>query len=248
MENQFISLQGLADKIAQQVNQIYDGQSKKDHLENLVLNARDLYERLVVLRHKAYEQESLAPQQPKVNFEIPLQDLLHSENNAEESNPFRQVSLMEIIEEVEEEVKPIEETFETETENNFQVFQLEESQPNAEESPDKTPDSSVGDTPIFSLNDIIAQQQTSVNVASKLGVAAIDDLKKAITMNQRFQFARELFNGDTELYEITISDLNNTSSQMIESKLSELTKRHGWVVDSIAYIELRELIQRRHGV
>ena len=248
MENQFISLQGLADKIAQQVNQIYDGQSKKDHLENLVLNARDLYERLVVLRHKAYEQESLAPQQPKVNFEIPLQDLLHSENNAEESNPFRQVSLMEIIEEVEEEVKPIEETFETETENNIQVFQLEESQPNAEESPDKTPDSSVGDTPIFSLNDIIAQQQASVNVASKLGVAAIDDLKKAITMNQRFQFARELFNGDTELYEITISDLNNTSSQMIENKLSELTKRHGWLVDSIAYIELRELIQRRHGV
>jgi hypothetical protein len=48
MENQFISLQGLADKIAQQVNQIYDGQYKKDHLEALVNNARDLYERLVV--------------------------------------------------------------------------------------------------------------------------------------------------------------------------------------------------------
>jgi len=244
MENQFISLQGLADKIAQQVNQIYDGQSKKDHLEHLVTNARDLYERLVVLRHKAYEQETVSTPATVVDFEIPMQDLRGNEANTEDNNPFRQVSLMEIIEEVEEEVNPISEMSDSNEEDNIAVLELEDSQPNDEEM---TP-TPIADTPIFSLNDIIAQQQAPANVASKLGITAVDDLKKAITMNQRFQFARELFNGDTELYEITISDLNNTSSEMIENKLSELTKRHGWLIDSIAYIELRELIQRRHGV
>jgi hypothetical protein len=92
MENQFISLQGLADKIAQQVNQIYDGQYKKDHLEALVNNARDLYERLVVLRHKAYEQESTTEQKTEMNFEIPLQELLNDNVAGEENNSFRQVS------------------------------------------------------------------------------------------------------------------------------------------------------------
>jgi hypothetical protein len=244
MENQFISLPGLADKIAQQVNQIYDGQSKKDHLEHLVTNARDLYERLVVLRHKAYEQETVSTPANAVDFEIPMHDLLGNEANTEDNNPFRQVSLMEIIEEVEEEVNPVSEMSHSNEEENIAVFELEDSQPKDEEM---TP-TPIGETPIFSLNDIIAQQQAPANVASKLGITAVDDLKKAITMNQRFQFARELFNGDTELYEITISDLNNTSSEMIENKLSELTKRHGWLIDSIAYIELRELIQRRHGV
>lgn len=245
MENQFISLQGLADKIAQQVNQIYDGQYKKDHLEALVNNARDLYERLVVLRHKAYEQESATEQKTEMNFEIPLQDLLNDNAATEENNPFRQVSLMEIIEEVEENESLITEVIELNLEEGEDGNVFFQDTPFSQDEVQANP---IDGTPIYSLNDILAQQQAPVNMASKLGIAAVDDLKKAITMNQRFQFARELFNGDTELYEITISELNNAASDQIENKVSDLIKRHGWTVESIAFIELRELIQRRHGV
>jgi hypothetical protein len=245
MENQFISLQGLADKIAQQVNQIYDGQYKKDHLEALVNNARDLYERLVVLRHKAYEQESNTEQKTEMNFEIPLQELLNDNAAGEENSSFRQVSLMEIIEEVEEKESLIPEVIELNLEDEEDENVFFQDAPNSQDEAQANP---VDGTPIYSLNDILAQQQAPVNMASKLGIAAVDDLKKAITMNQRFQFARELFNGDTELYEITISELNNAASDQIENKVSDLMKRHGWTVESIAFIELRELIQRRHGV
>ena len=97
MENQFISLQGLADKIAHQVHQLYDGQSRKDQLEDMVTNARDLYERLVVLRQKAYEQESITKMEETISnmdisFEIP--------STEESVLAARQVSLIDIIEEI----------------------------------------------------------------------------------------------------------------------------------------------------
>jgi hypothetical protein len=232
MENQFISLQGLADKIAHQVHQLYDGQSRKDQLEDMVTNARDLYERLVVLRHKAYEQESITKMEETISnmdisFEIP--------STEESVLAARQVSLIDIIEEIE---------INTDIEPELPVFELEV----IEEEEEDVMESAQDEQPIYSLNDIIAQQQVTPNVVSQLGKSSVDDLKKAITMNQRFQFARELFGGDTEQYEITIGELNNCTAETVESKLSDLIKKRGWLVDSVAYLELRELIQRRHGV
>jgi hypothetical protein len=254
MENQFISLQGLADKLAQQIHSLYDGQSKKDQLESMVENARDLYERLVVLRHKAYEQEL---EVRAISFELEAPSMETNIAPMEEDNAgHRQVSLMDIIEEMKTEESTEEtslsfspfsadlasEVQEVEEEDNLEVIELDIPQEIKDEVAREEA------TPIYSLNDLIGQQQQPNTVFAQLGKSPIDDLKKAITLNQQFQFTRELFDGDTEQYLITISELNALDTEKVEDKVQDLIRKRGWMVDSIAFIELRELIQRRHGV
>jgi hypothetical protein len=97
------------------------------------------------------------------------------------------------------------------------------------------------------LNEILAQQQTQHTILKALEKAPIEDLKKSITMNQRFQFARELFKGDSEQYELCISELNNASSDKAFDVLENMKRKWNWDTTSIAYIELEELVQRRHA-
>jgi hypothetical protein len=72
MENHFIPLQSLAQQLADQLNGLYSGKNKKDSLEQMVNNSRELYERLIVLRHKAYEQEVQPIQQESIEVEMPV--------------------------------------------------------------------------------------------------------------------------------------------------------------------------------
>jgi hypothetical protein len=251
MENHFIPLQSLAQQLTDQLNHLYSGQYKKESLESMVSNARDLYERLVVLRHKAYEQEVNAQTVEEaiisdVSFELPtftldLSDI--SENNTDtpsepELNPAhiesmvdqRQVNLMDMIEEV------------TKSDNSLD---METAESFIEESTEPTLSEP---TPIVSLNDILSQNQNTSTILNRLEKSKIDDLKKSITMNQRFQFARELFNGDSEQYEITISALNNCEPEKALELLQSNKQKWSWDETSIAFIELLDLVQRRHEI
>jgi hypothetical protein len=256
MENHFIPLQSLAQQLTDQLNHLYSGQYKKESLESMVSNARDLYERLVVLRHKAYEQEvNIISAEEKPNADIEVQiptftldlseisetkiDVSVEEEvipaQIESMTDQRQVNLMDMIEEVTKtdhssDVE-LSETFlaETPTEISSDPIQLET-------------------TPIVSLNDILSQNQNTSTLLNRLEKSKIDDLKKSITMNQRFQFARELFNGDSEQYEITISALNNCEPEKALEIFQNCKQKWAWDETSIAFIELLDLVQRRHEI
>ncbi len=251
MENHFIPLQSLAQQLTDQLNHLYSGQYKKESLESMVNNARDLYERLIVLRHKAYEHEvngSLTEEIQNTTVEIELPtftlDLSEVTDNARETestsdfNPIvhesvadqRQVNLMDMIEEV------------TKTEPTENTVTTEPSEDNAIGISFPEP------TPIVSLNDILSQNQSTSTILNRLEKSKIDDLKKSITMNQRFQFARELFNGDSEQYEITISALNNCDSEKALEMFQTYKQKWSWDETTIAFIELLDLVQRRHEI
>lgn len=256
MENHFIPLQSLAQQLTDQLNHLYSGQYKKESLESMVSNARDLYERLVVLRHKAYEQEvNIISAEEKPNADIEVQiptftldlseisetkiDVSVEEEvipaQIESMTDQRQVNLMDMIEEVTKtdhsSDAELSETFlaETPTEISSDPIQLET-------------------TPIVSLNDILSQNQNTSTLLNRLEKSKIDDLKKSITMNQRFQFARELFNGDSEQYEITISALNNCEPEKALEIFQNCKQKWAWDETSIAFIELLDLVQRRHEI
>jgi hypothetical protein len=256
MENHFIPLQSLAQQLTDQLNHLYSGQYKKESLESMVSNARDLYERLVVLRHKAYEQEvNINSAEETTNADIEVQmptftldlseisetkiDIATEEEvipaQIESMTDQRQVNLMDMIEEVTKtdhssDVE-LSETFlaETPTEISSDPIQIEP-------------------TPIVSINDILSQNQNTSTILNRLEKSKIDDLKKSITMNQRFQFARELFNGDSEQYEITISALNNCEADKVFELFQNYKQKWSWDETSIAFIELLDLVQRRHEI
>jgi hypothetical protein len=245
MENHFIPLQSLAQQLADQLNGLYSGQNKKDSLEQMVNHSRELYERLIVLRHKAYEVD-VRPENNQPTFEpiseitleeLPVFEIELPENN-EVEQPENDVATFELEADIEEEESPID--IDTRQVNLMDMIE-EVTQSQNTPAPDVEEN-----TPIISLNDILAQQQTQHTILKRLEKAPIDDLKKSITMNQRFQFARELFMGDSEQYEISISDLNNSSGEKAMEILDQLKKKFNWDTASIAFIELEELVQRRH--
>ena len=110
MENHFIPLQSLAQQLADQLNGLYSGQNKKDSLEQMVNHARELYERLIVLRHKAYEVDVHLENTQAINEikleELPVFEIELPENN-EVEQPENDVATFELEAEIEEEESPI---------------------------------------------------------------------------------------------------------------------------------------------
>jgi hypothetical protein len=250
MENHFIPLQSLAQQLADQLNGLYSGKNKKDSLEQMVNNSRELYERLIVLRHKAYEQEVQPVQQTTPEIEMPV-FTLELEDSVE--SRVEEIPTMEpettFSFEMEEATKPAEETVQVDEVNEPEIDtrQVNLMDMIEEVIQEKTTPPAEENTPIISLNEILAQQQTQHTILKALEKAPIEDLKKSITMNQRFQFARELFKGDSEQYELCISELNNASSDKAFDVLENMKRKWNWDTTSIAYIELEELVQRRHA-
>ena len=77
---------------------------------------------------------------------------------------------------------------------------------------------------------------------------AISDIKAAIGINDRFQFANDLFQGNMQEYEIGIQQLN--SSENIDSAMiyfHSLQKLYTWDLENDTVKRLLELVERRYS-
>lgn len=89
--------------------------------------------------------------------------------------------------------------------------------------------------------------QTDKNdLASKLQQSPIHDLKKAISINKKFEFINELFKGDHEKYAKAIHYMNGlTSGAVAKEHLNQLKREYNWNEEDRLYIELANLVDRR---
>ncbi len=101
--------------------------------------------------------------------------------------------------------------------------------------------------PMVSLNDTFkenANQQASI--AKKLEGSPISDLKKNISLNQRFQFCKDLFKGNNQEYEVTLEKLNNTNRDEAMRILQTLRDKYSWNPESMAAKDFTDLVNRRY--
>ncbi|MFN4315926.1 MAG: hypothetical protein ACK4E0_16670 [Chitinophagaceae bacterium] len=105
------------------------------------------------------------------------------------------------------------------------------------------PELEEGDSP--SLNDRLRQSQTELG--DRLKDIPIKDLRKAIGINDRFQFINELFRGDEAMYERSIKTINAFSIYPeAEYWISrELKTKLGWLADHPVVHQFDQLIKRR---
>lgn len=96
-----------------------------------------------------------------------------------------------------------------------------------------------------SLNDKLKQPKTEV--AHKLQDSPVKDLRRAIGINDRFVFLKELFNGDEVMYERSIKTINNFQVlQEAEFWINrELKLRLGWNDTKEAVQHFYQLVRRR---
>ena len=248
----FQSLDQLVKNISENINLLNNGQLNSSQIEALTENTRDLYERLIVIRHKTYEKfgESEAESTPEVEKEV-----IETVTELAEESIF-DFAPEEVKEEVKEEVDDM---------MSFDFSEpIAETQPVIEEEPivetaveeETIPEV---ETPIekemSSLNDSISSASTSLNdgfksshsLADRLNQSKIVDLKSSIDINKKFSFITGLFAGSNEDYNEAISTLNScTDGDQARNLLGGLAEKHRWDVEEKTVLTFVELIERRY--
>jgi hypothetical protein len=226
-------LQELSASIQLQMERLKAGELSLEELEIVVNQSRELYERLVVLRYKAFDESVNG-----ITVAATNQGVTAAVNTVEESKPelTNQVSLIDAIAEVSKTEDVVEElplftmdTAITEPPVTNTLFDL----------------AALPATP--SVNEMLArtmvQQET---VAQHHTNTPIADLKIAITLNQRFQFSRELFKGNNQDYEVAIDLLNTSSREDSMQYIKSLEAKYQWSTGSSVVRDFCMLVERRH--
>ena len=85
------------------------------------------------------------------------------------------------------------------------------------------------------------------SIQDKFNHLKIDDIRKAIGINEKFRFINELFKGDMNEYNESIDNLNSfTSLAEAEKYLLTYKIRYEWDEDVEAYKEFMNLVERRY--
>lgn len=232
------TLQEIAGNIQRKLDYLLTGELSRKDLENLTDASRELYERLVVLRYKAYDdevKEQVTVAAPVSKEETPdTQTLPEISFRLEETKPEEplQISLIDAIEEVTK-------TESTPTKHEETIVVPLVNEP--------TKPAAVNHDNKESLHEKLSRVvAASESLADKMENNPIADLKRAITLNQRFQFSRELFKGNNQDYEVAIDKLNNTTREDAMQQIATLRSKYSWSEDSSVTSDFVELIERRY--
>ena len=273
-------LKELSEELHTNINELLSGNMTPAQTQHLVELCSELYEKLIVLRFKAFT-ETITPAE-KMQAVLETSEPIKIDTTPVSTPPelANQVNLIDAIKEVEQvaEQDPAEdanasqdamqdstkdvaqdasqeEEVEDEGDDEEIVFQLiPNDEPIAEtpvmtvvtEAPvEEAPKGEV--KPMVSLNDTFkenANQQASI--AKKLEGSPISDLKKNISLNQRFQFCKDLFKGNNQEYEVTLEKLNNTNRDEAMRILQTLRDKYSWNPESMAAKDFTDLVNRRY--
>jgi len=278
MENA-MGLKELSDDLHNNINELLSGKMSPEQTQHLVELCSELYEKLIVLRFKAFT-ETITPAEkmqavletsepikidttpvstpPELANQVNLIDAIKEVEQVAEQGPAEGVAqdasaLQDSSKDVAQDASQVEE--EEEGDDEEIVFQLIPNEEPVVETPvmtvvieapvEEVPKGEV--KPMVSLNDTFkenANQQASI--AKKLEGSPISDLKKNISLNQRFQFCKDLFKGNNQEYEVTLEKLNNTNRDEAMRILQTLRDKYSWNPESMAAKDFTDLVNRRY--
>jgi hypothetical protein len=246
----FKRLRELAAELNNKLDELQVGKLSAQELENMTEHSRELYERLVVLRYKAYDTTAKENEVPAVEAKeqkpaepAPIAFKIEETKTEITAN---QVSLIDAIEEVTKlENQSVPEIVATVEETTTQQF--------ATEAADLTkPQTTYNERATALSNQESLHERLAKNIsntetlAAKHENTAITDLKKAISLNQRFQFSKELFKGNNQEYEMAIDKLNNSNREEAMKQLENLRSKFAWTNENLITQDFVSLIERRH--
>lgn len=222
----------LIEQIRKALGELDQGQLDLDGVDRTTEQARSLYERLVVLRHKAREVRVVPPTPPVAEPPPPPPPVemppMRLDTRPSEVTP-RQTSLIDAIAETETTPAP------PPPPPAPRPAAPRADRPAETPAPKKTPE-----TP--------RPAAKSASLADKLEKGPVADLHKAIALSQKFWFVAELFQGQRERYEKSIDKLNSLASAE-EAKAfvdKEIVTALGKAPDADALRSFLELVERRY--
>jgi hypothetical protein len=266
MEN-VTRLKELSDNLHHNINELLSGNMSPDQTQHLVELCSELYEKLIVLRFKAFTetitpaekmQAVLETSEPiKIDFTpiAPPAELANQVNLIDAIKEVEQVAVQDATQGPAEGVTQEVNAEQDSTKDVAQDASQEEEEDEDEEivfqlipNDEPTIEAPKGEVkPMVSLNDSFKENASQqATIAKKLEGSPISDLKKNISLNQRFQFCKDLFKGNNQEYEVTLEKLNNTNRDEAMRVLQILKDKYSWNPDSMAVKDFTDLVNRRY--
>jgi len=239
------SINRLAEDIHNATLLIESGELSLTSLNVLVRNVQALQERLFVLRYKIQEEKTkkTSALKKKLGKEVEIPVLFKVEPIVQDQVHPNQTSLIDIIEEIEEEKKPIEVQSAM-----FSIVDepIESVQPVEKEKPKKA---NKIKTPKPSKTEIKKVVIKNESLVEKLNSAPIHDLKKSINLNLKFRFIKALYNNESDVYNSSIEELNQAGSfEKAKTILMDVKEKYQWDEDVEEEGLLLELLERKYEV
>lgn len=215
-------MNGLIRSLQEAMGHLGEGKLGLEGLERCTQEAQALYERLVVLRHKAREAEVATgkkqtpalPEAPeKVAEPAPTPTPTIRLDTRPPEPPPQQTSLIDAIAETETApvakptatpVAKASEPVKAEAPKTPKARAISET-PEPPAEPPKPPKASPAAPPV--------KKERPASMADKMEHAPVADLRKAIALSQKFWFVAELFGGERDRYEKAINAINGMAAQ-----------------------------------
>ncbi len=206
----------MMDRVETLCKKLQEQLSQNAGADQLLLTVQILQSELMHI--KSSQQPSVQPQAAAINipsnFEMPA-----PETESENATPEKTVLVLEVDEaEVEAELEEIKRNAKTREQisihNKPQLLfdPIEDIPTLTHQGPQKEKNREIHETigsNQVSLNDKL--KQAKIELSDALQDSPVKDLKKAIGINDRFLFIRELFRGDEVMYERSIKTINGFS-------------------------------------
>jgi hypothetical protein len=254
------------------VEKLESGTLSPEDMELLVEDAKELYERLIILRYKIYETNVLGVKEPVISahlrqteIETPI-DLFGSiEEHSITPEPAFEVSFAksddedlneESIheasipaedpiheEEIEEEEQEVEGPIQTIEDPIHEEEIEEEIEQEVEE-----PEAPTAWEPQFSGDQPIWMAEMEANIRDNRSVFPLESLIGAFTLNEKLQFINELFEGSSDDFSSHIKQLDQLASMdAARNMLAELALTFNWDTESEIVEDFIYKICRRHA-
>ncbi|MCO5260263.1 MAG: hypothetical protein M9916_08985 [Crocinitomicaceae bacterium] len=260
----YLSQKELLKKIEENLTKLEAAELNLTEIENHLQLVRELYDRTIVLRYKAFEiHSSVEVKHPVVEEVAPfieaqepaVEDVVIHEEEMEEDVHFNEP------EEEEEEVKI-----------DFDIFDIPSEEPAIEEDfADMTQEEAIDEEsedfqveePVFEQEPVaIAPIEASVeksgadfativfeinrNVKNQVGFTPLSSLVGSFGLNERLMFINELFDGSSESFSDAVKFLDSRSSLSESAQhIDELGRQFNWEPENEALAEFIQKLCRR---
>jgi len=263
-DSTYKSLANLVAHINTQIENLQKGDLSIDDLSELLENTRELHERATVLNYLAIERKVKGDEQKddkkegfRLNFGISKKtpEVHPNQTNLLDAIAEQNVEPVETIKEIES-FQPIKNEVEVKVETEEAEIKVEEANTEEVENETSVEDEKtqveedvkeVGEESV-SINEKFAKDNEEMTLAEKLSLKPIDDLKKAIGLNQKFLFMNDLFEGENGTFNEALEQLNSFSSYLeAEDYMNNvLSNKYNWDSTSKSVKNFSLLVKRRY--
>ena len=224
------------------IEKLEKGNLKLSELSDLERLTRELHEKSIILRYKAFEKETTLHVDSNITTS-PVVDAIQGKSLISHDNdePSIDFSLFAGADSSEDPVKS-----DTPTQEHAQEVEEHVSITVTEDDEVIEKKSTTIRTEGTSFLDRFNEENNSIS--SNYAGAKISTLVGAFGLNQKLLFINELFNGSSELFSDAIKILDAQSNfEEASPKLNELAFENSWDVEDEAVIEFMEFLNRRYA-